>query len=113
MKDETGTQGARYERFTWKPGDIIFGTPSTTAEAAPENPGPSTVDGDLVAIVDRLRRRLGVVAGPMGNEVSGIPQVAKWHWGKLHAQKLRNARLEAEVKRLRALLREAGKGTGR
>lgn len=81
--------------------------------AAPDNPGPTTVDGDLVAIVDRLRRRLGVVAGPMGNEVSGIPQVAKWHWGKLHAQKLRNARLEAEVKRLRALLRAAGKGTGR
>ena len=104
---------ARADRFTWKPGDIVFGPVTTTTDAAPDNPGPSTVDGDLVAIVATLRRRLGVVAGAMGNEVSGIPAVAKWHWGKLHAQKLRNARLEAEVKRLRALLRDAGKGTGR
>lgn len=101
----------RAERFTWSPGDLVFGPPTTKKDAALAV--AQGTDAELAALVAGLRRRLGVTAGAMGNEVCGIPKAARWVWGKMRAQAVRNARLEAEVKRLRALLRAAGKGTGR
>lgn len=115
----------RADRFTWRPADLVFTAPAHINERCTpddkdllDTPRASKAMLDEVAQDARelstleagLRRRLGVV---MGDTVTGIPKAARWVWGQRRAQKVRNARLEAEVKRLRALLRAAGKGTGR